>query len=370
MTHRTAFVALCLVLLPAAANAKLKLAVLPTQFDESSAGKVPKLFDDYLLAAVQNAGDYEVIGQDDITALLGFEKQKDLVGCDDMSCIADIGGALGVDRLVVVKIAHLQNEWVSTAKLINIRDARVESRSSDFVSGDVRELLRAVPDIVRKLFAGGGNISAQTTPPTPAAPVATAHTPQLNMVVQPDPNLGRGARVAGGIIAGAGLAVAGLGALFAMSMATTSDCTYDYYSSTETCDEVTNYAGLVGGSMVYTSGLVMAGIGSGIYMNGKARAATGDGNATGHHVLSWIAWTLVPIAAIGPLAFADSNTGLAWGSGLGGAVGAAWIFAMRMWSSSTYARTSQGAAVPIAHVLHLHDSTGRHTPAVALAYSF
>src|SRR5512141_2191074 len=106
---------------PALAQHKMKLAVLPTAFDKSSEGMVPKLFDEYVLSAVQNAGDYEVIGQDDIAALMGFEKQKDILGCDDASCIASIGGALGVDRIIAVKIARLEADWVVTSKLINIK---------------------------------------------------------------------------------------------------------------------------------------------------------------------------------------------------------------------------------------------------------
>ncbi|MEK7703518.1 MAG: hypothetical protein AAB426_01055 [Myxococcota bacterium] len=374
MTYRVCLAALALFVLPVSASAKSKLAVLPTQFDETSAGKVPKLFDDYLLTAVQNAGDFEVIGQDDISALLGFEKQKDLVGCDDMSCIADIGGALGVDRLVVVKIAHLQDEWISTAKLINIREARVEARSSDFVAGEVRDLLRAVPEIVRKLFAGGGSATvppavATVTQPTKAAlGPSAAFVPPANVVLQPDPSLGRGARVTGGIFAGVGLAMTAVGVLYTMGNNTTSTCDYNYTTYASDCYDETDYAGLVLGSTMYTTGLVLTGIGSGLYMNGKARAATGDARAIGRHAMSWLAWVLVPIAAIGPLAFADTSSGLAWGSGLGGTAAAAWIFSMRMWSDSTYARTSTGARAPIAHVIHLRDSANHRTPAFALSW--
>lgn len=129
-----------------------KVAVLPVQLDASTEGRVPRLIDDYLLAAVQNSSGLEVIGQDDLNALIGFEKQKDLLGCDDASCLANIGGALGVDLLVAVKVALLGSDWVVTAKLINLRDARVEARTSQIVSGDVKVLLRSVPALTDGLF--------------------------------------------------------------------------------------------------------------------------------------------------------------------------------------------------------------------------
>ena len=54
---------LSLTAFPASAETD-KIAVIPTQFDETSKGLVPDLFDDYLLTAVQNSTAYEVIGQD------------------------------------------------------------------------------------------------------------------------------------------------------------------------------------------------------------------------------------------------------------------------------------------------------------------
>lgn len=129
-----------------------RIAVLPTQLDPTAEGQVPDLFNDYVMAAVQEAGDLEVIGQDDINTLIGFEQQKDLLNCTDTSCIADIGGALGVDRIMGIKVARLGSDWVITAKLINIKEAKVESRVNDIVAGGVKDLLQAVPGVVANVF--------------------------------------------------------------------------------------------------------------------------------------------------------------------------------------------------------------------------
>lgn len=130
-----------------------RLAVLPTQLDESSKNEVPELFDDYVLSAVQNLLRTSVIGQSDIAALLNFEAQKDLLNCDDASCMADIGGALGVDRILVVKVARLREDWVVTAKLLNIKRTQVEARANHIVEGSLRALLRDVPLLVNEIFA-------------------------------------------------------------------------------------------------------------------------------------------------------------------------------------------------------------------------
>ena len=169
-----------------AALANEKIAVMPTQYDTSAVGKVPDLLDDYFLTAVQNLGSYEAIGKTDIEALLGFEDQKDLLGCDDASCMANIGGALGVDKLVSIKIGNLGGEWVVTAKLINIRETRVESRVSKIFAGDIKALFENAVPIIEELF-GRKTVSApsrstpsappQTTPPPGTATVASTVKP-------------------------------------------------------------------------------------------------------------------------------------------------------------------------------------------------
>ncbi len=133
-----------------------KIAVLPTQFDPSAAGKVPKLFDDYLLSTVQNSGYFQAIGRDDINALLGFEHQKDLAGCDDVSCLAEIGGALGVELVVAIKIALVGDSWVATGKLIDMKKTEIRARVNKFVKGDVKALLEGVPNILDELLSRAG----------------------------------------------------------------------------------------------------------------------------------------------------------------------------------------------------------------------
>jgi hypothetical protein len=56
--------------------------------------------------------------------------------------------------LVGLKVAWVDGEWVVTSKRINLADVKVAARSSDFVKGDTKALLKAVPGIVRQLFEG------------------------------------------------------------------------------------------------------------------------------------------------------------------------------------------------------------------------
>ena len=160
---------------PPASEAPVKVAVLPVDLDPTAEGKIPALVDDIVLAAVQHLGTYEVIGQDDVNAMLGFEQQKEILGCNDAACMAQIGGALGVDLLVSLKIARLQNDWITTGKLINITQARVDNRISEFTPGSARDLLQAMPVIIGKLF--GVTVAPMAPATEPAPPPAAAPAP-------------------------------------------------------------------------------------------------------------------------------------------------------------------------------------------------
>ncbi|MCK5689305.1 hypothetical protein KAI87_08545 [Myxococcota bacterium] len=173
------------ILLAGAQPAELpKLAILPTQLDVSAQGKVPALIDDYILTAAHNLGVYQVIGQDDIAAIVGFEQQKDLLGCDDASCFADIGGALGVDRIAIFKVALLGDDWAVTGKLINIAATKVERRTSAFIHGDTKSLLKGVPALVEELMSlSKKKISGPAVLDTPVAENKTSSTPDAEASV-------------------------------------------------------------------------------------------------------------------------------------------------------------------------------------------
>lgn len=368
---------LTLVLSTTVANAaESKVAVLPTQFEESARGMVPKLFDDYVLTAVQNTSQAEVIGQDDINALIGFDQQKSLLGCDDMSCMADIGGALGVDKLIVIKIARLEQDWIATAKLINIREARVEQRASEFVRGDVKALLTGVPGIVGKLFGSAPAAMAEPVAlepaplvePTPQSVAPQRRPPalQARRELEPDPRLGRGSRVMGLILGSVGLATAVIGSAYLMT--TVEDDYCDYWD--ECSGYGVDYTNALAGASLSGLGLGLLGWGSGLYVNGRARAASGDGEATGRVWYRWMAWTLMGVATAWPLITGSfDNPELVWTGAVAATAGSSLLFTLSAFSSSAYAVTATGREVPIAGMTILRD--GDHVvPGARFALAF
>lgn len=135
-------------------NDKTRCAAMPLQALSVSADMV-KVIDEFVLSELQGVG-FEAIGNDDISVMLGFEKTKDAMGCDDASCAAEIGGALGVDYIVAGKVSTLGSAPVLTLKLVDVRNSRVLARSNRTGSGSESGLPTLVAEAVQELVAQSG----------------------------------------------------------------------------------------------------------------------------------------------------------------------------------------------------------------------
>jgi hypothetical protein len=81
-----------------------------------------------------------IVTKSELEAMLGAEKLKDTVGCNDISCLAEIGAAAGVDRLVAGSATKLESEINVSLQLINTRYATVENRVTVGFSGGLGNL--------------------------------------------------------------------------------------------------------------------------------------------------------------------------------------------------------------------------------------
>ena len=153
-----------------------------------------------------------VIGSEDLRNLIGFEAEKKKIGCQEMACLAEIGGALGADQLVVGTLAKLGSSYILDLRLIDARRAEVLVDANERLRGEKEEaLLDAAAQAVAQLFPGSEPAPAAaptemaSTPSVP--PAATAETANKSEVSHPRPL----AWVFGGVgIASSGLAIVGL----------------------------------------------------------------------------------------------------------------------------------------------------------------
>ncbi len=133
-----------------------KVAVLDVQLTNLKPELVP-LLTEVLTSEVDESGHFDnVISGRDVAAMLGFEAQKQMVGCTDAACLAEIGGALGVDRILAGHVGNLSGTFVVTLKLINIVDANTERRIYRKVKGDESVLLDTMSKLLREMLPRQG----------------------------------------------------------------------------------------------------------------------------------------------------------------------------------------------------------------------
>jgi TolB-like protein len=199
--HRGAFVTLLLAAAlsgaagaraedPAPAVRRPKLAVTEIRAPTGDPA-LTALLSEMALTEASSARGFSVIGQSDVAALLGLEKQRQMLGCSDgTECFAEIGGALGADFLLVGTAGRLGAVWRIDLKLVDVKRATVVARAGESVEPSPERLAEAMQRGVRQLLAATG-----VAPPAPA---------------------GLTRRTAGWIVAGSGAALLAGGATFGL----------------------------------------------------------------------------------------------------------------------------------------------------------
>lgn len=133
---------------------------------------VPELLTNSLAAEITKTTDCKVITQADISQMLDFEATKATCTDASESCIAEIGDALGVQRIVSGNVGKLGNSFKLQAQLQNLQQARVESRVDILIGERPEALDLAARNAGRELF--GIELLEDTYVPPPAASTTPA----------------------------------------------------------------------------------------------------------------------------------------------------------------------------------------------------
>lgn len=134
------------------AEEKQKITILGLEARQIEQG-IADTISDTIAVELSNIGDFEVITKADMKAMLDLESQKQLMGCeDDVSCIAEIGGALGVDKIIAGSLGKIGQTYILNLSLVNVLQAKVENRVSGRVKGELDQLIDALSPMVAELF--------------------------------------------------------------------------------------------------------------------------------------------------------------------------------------------------------------------------
>jgi len=131
-----------------------KIAVLDLQAQTKLPEGMVKMLNELMLTVVEESGGLSVIGSSDITSIMTLEEQRvQFTGCVDDVCLAEIGGALGVNLLMVSSIGVLGSNYILNIKLLDTSTANVVKRASEIVEKNDDKLLAALKITVRKVIA-------------------------------------------------------------------------------------------------------------------------------------------------------------------------------------------------------------------------
>lgn len=135
---------------------RIKVAVMQLQASSNVDPGLVEALTQVVPETLEGLGVFKAISTQEIKQLLAFESQKQLLGCNEVSCLAEIGGALGADFLVIGNLSLVGDAYIIQLQLANIAAAKIESRASREYSGDTKgvfaELRTATRLLVRDLL--------------------------------------------------------------------------------------------------------------------------------------------------------------------------------------------------------------------------
>lgn len=129
-----------------------QLLVMKLRTEVGVSESVARLLNELILSELQQSGTFEVVGETDLQSMLEVEKQQQLTGCEtDVSCLAQVAGALGAEHLVFGSVGALGDQFLLNLKLIDASQARVDARWSEAVTGGESALVDAAKRAVAAL---------------------------------------------------------------------------------------------------------------------------------------------------------------------------------------------------------------------------
>lgn len=178
-------------LLALALGGSPRLAVLPIAAGEGITPTTAAALTEALAGEVRRRSGAEVVTQREIAAVLSLERQKAILGCETDVCMAELGGALGADRLVAGDLARLGESFLLHLRVVEVGKVRVSAQSDRRIrGGTIDDVLDALPAMVVELFPAPSGAAAALKvpvgPPVARPPARAAPAPAPAWVEEPD----------------------------------------------------------------------------------------------------------------------------------------------------------------------------------------
>ncbi len=162
-----------------------RIAILPIAPGEGVSDKTAGALTEALAAEVRRRAGAGVISQREIDTLLSLERQRAMMGCSNDACMAELGGALGVEELTNGDIALVGESLLVHLRRLEVTKVRVLAQADRrFRKGTLDDVLDALPAMVGELYPAKAE-AAGSPPPPPSAP------PESGTAAGPPPARGK-----------------------------------------------------------------------------------------------------------------------------------------------------------------------------------
>ena len=128
------------------------MAVLDLEAGDGVRRERAQAFTDVVTGEVGNLSPCSVLSRSDVRGVLSFEAEKQLLGCNQESCLAELAGALGADLLVTGSLSKIDEATLLSLRVTDLKSLKVTRRATDSYSGADEDAIAFVAWLTRKLM--------------------------------------------------------------------------------------------------------------------------------------------------------------------------------------------------------------------------
>lgn len=129
---------------------KPKAAVLGVHAETGVAQGTANTIENLLTSDLVRADRYEILTSGDLVTLLGFERQKQLLGCAGDNCLTEIGAAAGAEWLIDGSVGAIGRLRVLTIRIYDVK--HLQARRDSVTVDDETRLAEGVHELVARLL--------------------------------------------------------------------------------------------------------------------------------------------------------------------------------------------------------------------------
>ncbi len=148
---------------------KTRVAVMDLQVKSGVDVEMAGILGDSLRASIYKADIFELMNREDMVAILDEVKFQMSGACESTSCIVEMGGALGVEKIISGSIGLIGERYSVTIKLVDIATARNDVLITEYYQGKIEELPEFIKGLAQQLVEQAGGRKLKTHSPIQAA---------------------------------------------------------------------------------------------------------------------------------------------------------------------------------------------------------